>query len=64
MQIGRAEPQLALVGGVLGVRLESETRLLEGLVNLGLDPTESVRIDFAERAHISGARGEEQGARE
>ena len=63
VQIGRAETQLAFVGGVLGVRLEGETRLLEGLVDLGLDPTESARVNLAERAHIeSGTRGEGKGA--
>ena len=58
MQVGRAESQLALVGGVLGVRLKRETRLFEGLVDLGLDPAEGIRIDLALRAHeLSDAHG-------
>ena len=47
MQIGVAETQTGGVGGMFGNRLQGKTRLLEGLVYLGLYPTESARINFA-----------------
>jgi len=51
MQVRDTEAQPGLVPGILAERLERETRLLEGLVDLVLDPAKRGRIDFGLSAH-------------
>jgi hypothetical protein len=51
VQMGDAETQARLVGGIFRERFERETRLFQRLVDLGLDPTQRAQVDFAVRAH-------------
>src|SRR3990170_8482420 len=63
--MGDAEAQPRLIGGIFGERLQRETCLFQGLVDLGLDPAQGAWVDFAVRTHVNtGTRYEGRGARE